>query len=75
MVALSLPVVASDHDGTRARLFALLDEIHLGETLPFVRCFELLGEVIVTYTTSIDDGIWGQHVLKEKEREISLKGA
>jgi len=61
--------MASDHDGTCARLFAFLDEIRLGETLPFVRCLELLSEVIITYATGIDNGIGGQHILKEKKRK------
>ena len=54
-----IPVVTSDDDSTRSRLFTLLDEIRFGETLPFVGCPELLSKVIVTDTTGVDDGIWG----------------
>jgi hypothetical protein len=48
-----------DDDGTRPRLFTLLDEIGFGKTLPLVCCLELLSEIVVTYATSVNDGIWG----------------
>ena len=59
--------MTSDDDSTRSRLFTLLDEIRFGETLPFVCCPELLGEVIVADATGVDDGIWGQDILGESE--------
>ena len=61
------PVMTSDDDGTRSRLFTLLDEIRFGETLPLVCFLELLSKVIITHATSIDDGIRGQHILGERE--------
>ena len=62
-----VPVVTSDDDSTRSRLFTLLHEIRFGETLPFVRCPELFGEVIVADATGVDDRIWGQDILGECE--------
>jgi hypothetical protein len=59
--------MTSDDNGTHSHLFTLLDEIHFGETLPLVCFLELLSEVIITHATSIDDGIWGQHILGERE--------
>jgi hypothetical protein len=61
-------------DGTCPRLFTLLDEIRLGETLPFVCFLELLSETVVADATGVDHGVWRQHVLGEKgRREGDLK--
>ena len=62
-----IPVMASDHDGTRPCLFTLLDEIGFGKTLPFICCPELLSKLVVTHAASVNDGIWGQHVLRVRK--------
>ena len=63
-------MMTSDDDGTRSRLFTLLDEIRFGETLPFVCRLELLGETVVADATGVDHGVWRQHVLGEERRSL-----
>ena len=46
--------MASYDDGTRPRLFTVLDEIRLGETLPFVCRLELFSEIVVADATGVD---------------------
>ena len=60
-------MVTSDDDGTRARLFTLLDEIRFGETLPFVCCLELLCAIVIAHAPGVDDGVWGEYVLGQRE--------
>lgn len=52
---MDVPVVASDDNSTCASLLALLDEVGLLETLTLVGGLQLLGELIVANTTSVDD--------------------
>jgi hypothetical protein len=66
----TIPVMASYDDGTRPRLFAVLDEIRFGETLPFVCRLELLSEIVVADATGVDHGVWRQHVLGERKKDI-----
>ncbi len=61
-------MMASYDNGTCPSLFTLLDEIHFGETLPFVCRFELFSEIVVTDATGVDHGVWRQHVLGERRR-------
>ena len=63
-----IPVMAGYDDGTCPRLLILLDEIRLGETLPFVCRLELLSEIVVADATGVDHGVWRQHVLVERRR-------
>ena len=58
--------MASYDDGTCSRLFAFVDEIRFGKTLPFICRLELLSEIVVADATGVDHGVWRQHVLSER---------
>lgn len=58
--------MTGDDDGTRSRLFTLLDEIRFGKTLPFVCRLELLSELVIAHASGVDYRVWGQHVLGER---------
>ena len=62
-----VPVMASDHDGTRPCLLTLLDEIGFGKTLPFICRLELFSEIVVTHAAGEDDGVRRQQVLAVRE--------
>lgn len=57
------PVVAGDDNGASASLFTLLDLVDLLEPFPLVGGLELLGQVVVTDTSSVYDGSCREDVL------------
>ena len=65
------PVVASDDDRARARLLALLPEVRLVEALALVGSLELLSELVVTDTASVDDRVRRENVLCITSVEIN----
>jgi hypothetical protein len=58
-------VVASNDHGASSGPFALLDEINLVQTFPFVGSFQLLSQVVITDTSRVDDGIGREDILRE----------
>lgn len=48
------PVVASDDNTTSTSLLTLLHLVHLMQALALVRGLELLGELIIANTASVD---------------------
>ena len=59
-----LPMVAGNNDGTYTSLLALLNEIHLVETIALVGRLQLLRKIIIADSASINDGTLGEDVLK-----------
>ena len=52
------PVVTGDDDTTRAGLLTWLHLVHLCQSFALVCSLELLGQVIVAHTASVDDRVW-----------------
>ena len=57
-------MVAGNNHGTYTSLLALLNEIHLVETIALVGRLQLLRKIIVANSASINDGALGEDVLK-----------
>ena len=57
-------MVAGNNDGTYTSLLALLNEIHLVETIALVGRLQLLSKIIIANSTGIYDGTLGEDVLK-----------
>lgn len=56
-------MMASDNDSASTSLFAWDDLIDFAQTFALVGNLELLGEIIVSDRSSVDDGVGGKNVL------------
>ena len=57
-------MVTSNDDRTGTRLVAFLDLVNIHQTLSFIRCSQLFGQLIVPNATSVYDRFWWEYILR-----------
>ena len=61
--SLHIPMMTGDHHSTGTRLFAFFDKIDFMQPFPGIGCLQLIGEDIVSYTSSIDNRVGRENIL------------